>query len=245
MPGPDKLRYGGNTPCVEVAVGGSTIILDAGTGIIPLGHDLIRRAGVTAPIQAVILLSHLHHDHTDGLLGFLPATRPDTRLFLGGPGTKTQALATIMRGRLRPPFWPAVLQAQSSQLHVHTIVPQECLHITPGTAEVCSVTGRTAPAADTIVVAALRSITHPGGTLIYRIAYRGRSVVYATDVEGQVGGTQALIQFAQGADVLIHAAQYTDDHYYRSPGCRHGARGTPGLATGGRRCVVAGCPPAR
>lgn len=66
-PGPQTVYYGGNTACLEVRAGGHTIILDAGTGIIPLGRELSARArqsGVTTPL--LILFSHLHHDHTQG-----------------------------------------------------------------------------------------------------------------------------------------------------------------------------------
>ena len=67
-PGAGTVRYGGNTACVEIRAGERTIILDAGTGIIPLGRELARRR---AP-EVVLLFSHLHHDHTQGLPFFLP-----------------------------------------------------------------------------------------------------------------------------------------------------------------------------
>ena len=76
-PGPTTVRYGGNTPCVEVEAGGHTIILDAGTGIIALGRDLLRRSRERAqPVEAVLLLSHLHHDHTQGFPFFAPPLFP-------------------------------------------------------------------------------------------------------------------------------------------------------------------------
>ena len=34
--------FGGNTSCVEISINGHLIILDAGTGIIPLGEELTR-----------------------------------------------------------------------------------------------------------------------------------------------------------------------------------------------------------
>ena len=66
----DFLQYGGNTSCVEVNVGGHLIILDAGTGMIKLGDELMEKyisSGFTVeertPVNAVVLLSHIHQDH--------------------------------------------------------------------------------------------------------------------------------------------------------------------------------------
>jgi ribonuclease BN (tRNA processing enzyme) len=58
-----------------------------------------------------------------------------------------------------------------------------------------------------------RSHAHPGGVHVYRIDYRGRSLVYATDIEGYVGGDRKLAAFARSADLLIHDAQYSEEHY--------------------------------
>ena len=89
-PGSDTVRYGGNTACVEIEAGGSTIILDAGTGIISLGRALVRRAreqGRSA--SAVLLLSHLHHDHTQGFPFFLPAFIPNSNVHIYGKSDRS------------------------------------------------------------------------------------------------------------------------------------------------------------
>jgi ribonuclease BN (tRNA processing enzyme) len=59
----------------------------------------------------------------------------------------------------------------------------------------------------------MHSHAHPQGVMIYRVEYQGKSVVYATDTECYAGGDQRLAEFARGADLLIHDAQYTEDHY--------------------------------
>ncbi|MBW1913264.1 MAG: MBL fold metallo-hydrolase, partial [Deltaproteobacteria bacterium] len=42
VPGKDTTIYGGNTTCVEVTLqSGRTVIIDAGTGIRPLGEKLV------------------------------------------------------------------------------------------------------------------------------------------------------------------------------------------------------------
>lgn len=66
---------------------------------------------------------------------------------------------------------------------------------------------------ETATVKIHRSYAHPGGVYAYRIEYRGHALVYATDVEGYVGGDRRLANFAHGADVLIHDAQYSEEHY--------------------------------
>jgi ribonuclease BN (tRNA processing enzyme) len=58
-----------------------------------------------------------------------------------------------------------------------------------------------------------KSYAHPGGVFAYRLTWRGRSVVYATDIEGYVGTDRRMAQFARDADLLIHDAQYTEEHY--------------------------------
>src|SRR5574340_356521 len=76
-PGPDTVKYGGNTACVEICAGERRIILDAGTGIIALGRDIAkkRRNGEDAK-KTAIFLSHLHHDHIQGFPFFVPAFLP-------------------------------------------------------------------------------------------------------------------------------------------------------------------------
>ena len=73
------MTYGGNTSCVEVNVGGHTIILDAGTGIVSVGDELAEKYILSSinteertPINATILLSHIHQDHLLGLTFFKP-----------------------------------------------------------------------------------------------------------------------------------------------------------------------------
>jgi ribonuclease BN (tRNA processing enzyme) len=66
---------------------------------------------------------------------------------------------------------------------------------------------------DVLVIRIYKSHAHPGGVYIYRIIWRGKSVVYATDTEGYVGVDRKLVAFTRDADVLIHDAQYCEEHY--------------------------------
>ena len=54
-----------------------------------------------------------------------------------------------------------------------------------------------------------KSAAHPlNGVMLYRVHYKNKSFVYATDIEQQEGGYPEVIEFARGADLLIHDAQY-------------------------------------
>ena len=86
-PGPATLRYGGNTTCVEVRTGGERIVIDAGSGIRPLGQALLKEHSGT-PIALTLLHSHAHWDHIQGFPFFAPAYLPTTRIrVVGGPPT--------------------------------------------------------------------------------------------------------------------------------------------------------------
>src|SRR5436190_10573343 len=77
-PGPQTLRYGGNTACVEVRCGGGLLILDGGSGLRPLGDAL----GAEGRVDADILVSHFHIDHVIGLPFFRPTYDPANRFRL-------------------------------------------------------------------------------------------------------------------------------------------------------------------
>ncbi len=241
-PGPGTLRYGGNTPCVQVQVNGLTIILDSGTGIIPLGRSLVQRARQTGqPVEALILLSHLHHDHNQGFPFFVPAFLPTTRLHLYGPDLGDLTPRTALESVMRPPLFPLRLSETAAELRFNSLREGDTLLIGSSLEDMClSRAGQECPSVspNAVQVRALRSHAHPQGVMHYRITWRGRSLVYATDTEGYLNGDQRLAAFARGADLLIHDAQYTDEHYL---GLLPGINTTQGYghSTVGMACAVA------
>jgi phosphoribosyl 1,2-cyclic phosphodiesterase len=225
-PGPQTVFYGGNTACVSVQVAGQTIILDAGTGIIPLGRELttrFRQGG--QPLQAVLLFSHLHHDHTLGFPFFAPAHNPATRLSLYGPGASEQALEECLSHNQAPQVFPVSLREMSAAKEFHSLTETECIVLDENGVRVTRGSVGISPSA--VVIRVLKSYAHPGGSYAYRIEYRGRSLVYATDTEGYVGGDRRLTAFARGADLLIHDAQYSLEDYVLKQGYGHS---TPQMA---------------
>jgi phosphoribosyl 1,2-cyclic phosphodiesterase len=242
-PGPSTVRYGGNTPCVEVRVNGYTIILDAGTGIIPLGRDLMRRAKDTqTPVEAVLLFSHLHHDHTQGLPFFAPAFATTSRLHLLGPDFMNSSPKVALDTIMTPPHFPVHLSDLNAWISFATLREPDLLLIGESVGGIAS--GSVSDEAahndpDLIKVRVMRSYAHPNGVLHYRIEWHGQAVVYATDTEGYVNGDQRLAKFSHGANLLIHDAQYTDEHYLgKMPGMpttQGFGHSTPSIAIGTAR----------
>ena len=102
-PGAGTVKYGGNTSCVEVQAGERTIVLDAGTGCIPLGRELARskRAG-----EILLLLSHVHHDHIQGFPYFTPAYLPNTKLHIYGPDGTHETMKNILERNQSSEMFP-------------------------------------------------------------------------------------------------------------------------------------------
>jgi ribonuclease BN (tRNA processing enzyme) len=133
-----------------------------------------------------------------------------------------------------PPTFPVALDELASLKIISTINENETILIGPhNEPQIRNIhrepieVGR-----DTIRVKVRRSPFHPaGGTSILRIEWDGKSLVYASDTEGVEGGDRSLINFARGADLLIHDAQYTEEEYIQIP--RQGwGHSTPEMATG-------------
>ena len=208
-PGAGTVKYGGNTPSVEISAGGRTIILDAGTGIIPLGRELVRtkRAG-----ELLLLLSHLHHDHTQGFPFFVPAYMPNAKLHIYGPDGTHESMKNVLERNQSSETFPLGLRDMASAKDIQAV--RESQVIVWDEAGVRVVESASGLSDEAVIVRIHKSYAHPGGVFIYRITWCGKSVVYATDTEGYVGTDKRLVKFAKDADVLIHDAQYLDEHYW-------------------------------
>ena len=204
-PGPETVRYGGNTSCVEVRLNGSTLVLDAGTGIRALGVAIDRD-----PVDELhILLSHLHLDHLQGLGFFRPLFRPGVDVHVWGPASPVQSLADRIAIYLSPPLFPVRLADIPAHVTFHD-APDEA--VTIGSASVRAA-----------------KVTHQGPTVAYRIEEGGRTLVYLPDHEPSIGGHLSDEpsewisghDIAHDADVLFHDAQYRDDEYPQHIGWGH------------------------
>ena len=205
-PGPGTVRYGGNTSCVEVLLAdGTLLILDAGTGIRPLGVSLEERHD--GPIH--LLLTHLHLDHLEGLGFFAPLWRNGTELHVWGPPSTLHTLEERIARYMSPPLFPIHLADSPAELTFHD-VPDEPWRL--GGATILA-----------------QPVVHPGPTVGYRIEEGGASFAYLPDHEPALGVELAALPrewmsghaLAAEANLLFHDAQLTEEEYEQRVGWGH------------------------
>ncbi len=204
--GPETVRYGGNTSCVELRVGDDELlVLDAGTGARPLGLALMPEL----PRTIHVLLTHLHIDHLEGLAFFAPLWSADVDLHIWGPPSPLQSLEHRIAQYLSPPLFP---------IHLHDIPSRPQFHDVPddewkiGTARVMA-----------------RPVSHRGPTVGYRIQENGASLAFIPDHEPALGLDLRAIEpewisghsLAHAADILLHDSQYNEQEYPNRIGWGH------------------------
>lgn len=212
MPGPTTLRYGGNTSSQEIRVGGRLIVFDAGTGIISLGQELLKEG----PAHNIALFfSHSHHDHTGGLLYFKPAYSKATTIHIFGPEEERGSIMDALENISAPAAHPVQLARMGMQFTCTTVDNGAVVVWSPGENAPRLLPPGASPAPDDVVVRVLKNSLHPvDGVLNFRLEYRGKAYVYASDVEGdEECGDPKLAEFARGADLLAHDGQYTSEEY--------------------------------
>lgn len=188
-PSEDNRRYGGNTACVAVTEPGEKpVIFDLGTGL--------RVFGATQPLDGTFsgtaLVTHIHWDHVQGLPFFPPVDRAGAELRVYGPQQDEGSLAEVFDGFIRPPYFPVTTSELRGEITFHEVLKDD-LEI--GSARV-----------------AVRPVPHVGPTVGYRLGWRGRVVTYISDHQAPRdlrSVCASVLELADGADVLIHDAQYT------------------------------------
>ncbi len=238
-PGAHTMRHGGNTACIEVQAGAHTLILDAGSGIIRLGEDLLHRSP-EQPLHLSLLITHAHGDHLVGFPFFAPLFEPRATIDIFGPTLQGRTIEKILAPIMAPPYFPVDMHTLPSLRRFYTIATEQCISWLPGADSLPHIAGDSyiEQGADLRVLAKFTS-SHPmNGAIHYRIEYAGQSIVYATDVEWDEGCAQDFLDFARGADLLIHDAQYTAEDYALS---KHGfGHSTVDMATDAARAAGAG-----
>lgn len=193
-PGVETVRYGGNTACVEVLVGGHRLIFDGGTGLRVLGKHLLTQP---QPIEAHIFFTHTHWDRIQGFPFFIPAFVEGNRFSIYGATAPNGASIKqrLTEQMLRPNF-PTPLQMMRSQLSFCNISPGSVLSIGD-------------------VMIETISLNRPNSALGYRVTWGDYSLVYATDTNHAAGDVdQNLLYLAQNTDILIYDGTYADHAYY-------------------------------
>ena len=220
----DFMTYGGNTSCVEVNVGGRLIILDAGTGLINVGDELTQEhimSGTKAedrePIEAVVLLSHIHHDHIQGFTFFRPLHIRSTVIDVYGNVNYNESLSDELATLLFGKSFPLDLGDIAGNLNIHDINETDAIILKKGQTPIIKRIESDKDLVvdkEDVVITCYRSYAHPQeGVLIYKITYKGKTLVYATDKESYYGGDRKLANFAHDCDLIIHDAQYTTEDY--------------------------------
>ncbi len=218
------LAYGGNTSCVEVNLGDKLVVLDAGTGIVDLGTELVREHILSSsnPLErksicATILLSHVHQDHIQGLQFFKPVFIRGSKINVFGLNISNEDLKDTLQDVLFDRVFPLGIDDVKCSFDIQNLNDSKVVVIKKDEeAKIIDISNFNASDYDKqdAVITFYKTPAHPkNGCLCIRIDYAGKSLVYATDKESYVGSDKRFIEFAYGCDLLIHDAQYTHQDY--------------------------------
>lgn len=208
-PGPATVRYGGNTACVELRIGGEVLIFDCGTGIRGLGFSL---AGEFKgrPLSGHIFVGHTHWDHIQGFPFFVPLFNPANNFSIYNVHGAHGSLEEIFKGSMAADYFPIPLNSLGAKL------------------KFIEMTGAVRIGKTTV---SFMHLNHPGVAIGFRVDCGGRSVAYISDHETFArlnGDTDVarrqdaeLARFYGGCDLLIREAQYTDEEYAPRKGWGH------------------------
>ena len=189
----DSVVFGGDTSCYMVRAGEETVFLDAGSGI--------ATAPDSYPKPPVILLSHLHLDHVMGL-GMFPILSDCTQqctVYI--PFCEGAATAEYQINRLfSPPVWP--LRLRECECRMEFLPMPKSMEI--GSLYIDTIPGK-----------------HPGGCMVFRLQFRGKSIVHVTDYEHAEPSFSQLAEFARNTDLLLYDAQFDSAIYPKRRGYGH------------------------
>jgi phosphoribosyl 1,2-cyclic phosphodiesterase len=203
-PGIATVRYGGNTPCVELRTGeGRLVILDAGTGIRELGRSLMARANGDA-VAGDIFLTHAHWDHIQGIPFFAPLFHRGNHFTIWGSRSLQTSIDRVVRDQMSPVVFPVSFEELQARIDFQELAEES-------------------RAGSGYQVAAM-AVRHPGGALGYRFTDgngAGGGLVYVSDNELNAsaryddppGWRERFVSFTRGAAVLVHDTMYTSDEY--------------------------------
>lgn len=204
-PGPTTLRHGGNTTCVEIRTGGELIVIDAGSGIRPLGQALLAEHAGT-PIALTLLHSHAHWDHIQGFPFFAPAYVPGTRIRIVGGHPREADLRDVFAGQMDGRRWfPLPFDRLAASITFDHLDPAGDLRFSIGAVAVTAC-----------------PTNHPGGALGFRIETPRGAIVFLSDHETGGPDESRIRDFIAGAALLIADAQYDAAEIVTRRGWGHG-----------------------
>jgi len=230
VPGPDTVRYGGNTSCVEVRSGDEVLIIDGGSGLRGLGEALMAECAAKggAPLVCHMLFGHAHWDHIQGFPFFVPGYVAGNIIHLYTAEGHTRCLDEVLKGQQEFTYFPVRFSDMSA-----TIVPHDI---------------GSAPLQIGELVVLNTPLNHPGGCLGYRFQEGERAAAYLCDHEPHLRVLQSpqvrlrladegtslqqarkraeaddrrIVDFARGAELMIADAAYTEEEYPAKVGYGH------------------------
>jgi phosphoribosyl 1,2-cyclic phosphodiesterase len=192
-PGPDTVRYGGNTSCVEIRCGEHLMIFDGGTGLRLVGNELMR---ADRPPELDLFYSHTHFDHICGLPFFAPCYDARSHIRIWAGHLNGLGIEAVLKKMMAAPLFPIPMGIFTAKMDFVDFVAGTTLDPYSGIRLI------TAP------------LNHPNGATGYRIEYRDKAVAYITDTEHRPDGPDGnVLRLINDADVMIYDATYTDAEY--------------------------------
>lgn len=192
-PGPETVRYGGNTPCIEMRVDGKRLIFDGGTGLRVLGQSMLSQM----PVEAHLFFTHSHWDHIQGVPFFIPAfIKGNCFHIYGAPAPNGATIEKRLTDQMLHPNFPVPIRIMQADLKFNDLELGEKVEIGEITVENAL-------------------LNHPGEAVGYRVNWRGYSAAYITDTEHFPDTLDKnVLELARNADVMIYDATYTDEEYH-------------------------------
>jgi phosphoribosyl 1,2-cyclic phosphodiesterase len=199
---PNVIEFGGNTSCILIeTIGGTKIIIDAGTGIRNLGNDLIKDEKSK---EIILLLTHFHWDHIQGWPFFLPAYRTRFNITIASLDTKRNAKKTreLIAGQMSNDYWPVTIDQMNANIN---FVEWPTIKEKLSQFELENI-----------------QLNHPGGSSGLKIKdVDGKVAAFVVDHEHGKSIDPKYIDFCKEADLLIHDAHYTDEELIKYAGWGH------------------------
>ncbi len=195
----NKVKFGGDTSCVEVRTKTDLFILDMGTGIRKLGKEIIEDPNSPSIIN--ILLSHYHWDHIMGFLSFAPLFNKKFTINIYGYNKNTP-ISELSKTLFKTDYWPVSRDMLSANLNFHSIEENPMM------------------ISNVKVFHTLHG--HPNGANSYRLEFEDKKIVYTTDCEHPTNTlNQNVIDISKNADMLIHDAHFLPENLEAHKGWGH------------------------
>jgi len=192
-PGPDTVRYGGNTSCVEIRCGGHLMVFDGGTGLRLLGNELV---GDGQHADLDLFYSHTHFDHICGLPFFAPCYDARSKIRIWAGHLNGKGIEAVLNNMMIAPLFPIPMGIFTAKIDFKDFTAGQVLTPHPG------IRSGTGP------------LNHPNDATGYRVEYGGKIVAYITDTEHRPEALDSnVLKLIDGADVMIYDASYTDAEY--------------------------------